>query len=190
MKKIIFLIVTVLSFCKPSINYKIEKILTNPKIDDEAALSLIAKEIWEGEFKSAETEKLGNSKISLKVAFGSKLALTFYNQDEYAKVIAKNISIKIFQILQVGEKRNLETITVIFSKPFYIKGTNEMQDDFEIFRVKVNLRDIAAIDGFQSINAFETSGKEKPTEKVVSFAEKIRKLWKEELNDFGRIEIK
>ncbi len=190
MKKILLLVLFTILFCKQNPEKKIGKILANPSLTDETALVLIAREVWGTEFKTAETERLKNSKIGMKVVFGSKLAVTFYKQEEYARIIATNISVKILQMIQAGKSKNLDSIVVVFSKPFYIKGTDEIQDDFEIYRVRVNLSELKDLNEILSTNHFETTGNDRPSERVLQSAEKIRKTWKEELNDFGRIEIK
>lgn len=190
MKNFFFLILAISLFCKPNSEKKIEKILSNSTITDESALVLIAREVWGEEFKSAETERLKNSKILIKVVSGYKTALTFYSQEDYAKNTITQISIRILQMLQSGKSRNLDSLVVVFSKPFYIKGTEEMQDEFEIFRARVDMSDIKNPDEIFSINYFDEFVKGKPSKKAIQNAEQIRKIWKVELNDFGRIEVK
>jgi hypothetical protein len=188
--KIVFLIsgIIIISFssCKKSGRILLEEIANNPQYSDEFVYSEIAKRVFGNQLKGFRYDEEGK-KISIE--FGENSALTFQNPDNYERDHKLVLAVYQVRYLQPLQQRMPNVLVMSLVKPFYVmeeKVNREIIEEFEIFRVRLDIKQFSQIKDIYSVNPNTSDEKEKK----IRILDEIINLWKVELNEFKRIELK
>ena len=194
MYKFLTIILTVyiaFSACKKKENLPIN-IVDDPKIPDEIYLIELSKKILLQNFKEAKVEKSKDGS-SLILEYGGSSALSFRNQDTYEKEMKLITANYLLKFIRYTSTRNLKLITISLVKPYYVNEESikkEVIEEFEVYRVSIETEKTKNIKDIDLIDLENVDTKSPEWESKVKVLEEIINIWKVELNDLRRIEIK
>ena len=194
MYKFLTIILTVyiaFSACKKKENLPIN-IVDDPKIPDEIYLIELSKKILLQNFKEAKVEKSKDGS-SLILEYGGSSALSFRNQDTYEKEMKLITANYLLKFIRYTSTRNLKLITISLVKPYYVNEESikkEVIEEFEVYRVSLETEKTKNIKDIDLVDLENVDTKSPEWESKVKVLEEIIKIWKVELNDLRRIEIK
>ncbi|MDX1959930.1 MAG: hypothetical protein SFU98_15270 [Leptospiraceae bacterium] len=162
-----------------------------PNLTDEVAILKVSKQVFGDLLRETKLEKEQKG-YKLFIEFGGSTALTFYGKQAYVKDIKLMICRKANQMFYNLKDRNLETLTISFVKPYYVKDNElnkEIIQEFEVFRVRFEKTDLEKISNWKEKAEKLLKNEARPKE-TVEFLDSIRKNWNVELDEFYRVEIK
>lgn len=181
-----------LNACKKGKRYQPEQLASNPNIPSEVAFIEVAKQIFGNEFKEGKIEKEKEG-YHVSIEFGGKTALTFLTEGKYEKELKLVTALYAVKYFRYMEQRNLESLTLSLVKPYYIHHeeiNQEVIQDFEVFRVRLEKNDMEKVQGWKEIPLEFSKEKAEVKEEVLKVLENINLLWKIELDEFKRVELK
>ena len=188
---IILIVYIAFSACKKKENHPIN-IVDDPKIPDEIYLIELSKKILLQNFKEAKVEKTKDGS-SLVLEYGGSSALSFRNQDTYEKEMKLITANYLLKFIRYTSTRNLKLITISLVKPYYVNEESikkEVIEEFEVYRVSLETEKTKNIKDINLVDLENVDTKSPEWESKVKVLEEIINIWKVELNDLRRIEIK
>jgi hypothetical protein len=194
--KITFLIFAfvVTAFCsnKDSKKKEIQAYQKNQNISDEEALYGIGKIIFGDTLKTFKAEKNSFGKQDVTIEYGNNRAYTFYTEGNYSERIQLDTVRYILLYAASAKSRNLENLRISLVKPYYVKEPEvkkEIMEEFEIFRISISISDLMKIRDWDNPKLVNENRNANNANGIETFNQ-VRLLWKIELNELSRIELK
>jgi hypothetical protein len=167
-------------------------IIDDPKIPDEVYLIELSKKILLLNYKEAKVEKTKDGNF-LVLEYGGSSALSFRDQDTYQKEMKLITANYLLKFIRYTKSRNLKLITISLVKPYYVNEESikrEVIEEFEVYRVSLEIESTKNIKDIDIIDLENVNTKSPEWESKLKVLEEIIKLWRVELNDLRRIEVK
>jgi hypothetical protein len=167
-------------------------IIDDPKIPDEVYLIELSKKILLLNYKEAKVEKTKDGNF-LVLEYGGSSALSFRDQDTYQKEMKLITANYLLKFIRYTKSRNLKLITISLVKPYYVNEESikrEVIEEFEVYRVSLEIENTKNIKDIDIIDLENVDTKSPEWESKLKILEEIIKLWRVELNDLRRIEVK
>lgn len=192
MKWILILSSLIYLGCKKKIYPSLEEIALNSNLSNEVAILQIVKKVLGSQFKEFHIEKEDKG-FKVLVEFGGKTALTFASKGGYEKELKLFTAYYAWKIFRYASHRNLNVLTLSLVKPYYVyhpELEKEIIQEVEVFRVKIQKEDIQSVPFYQEMNLEIDSKNFHAQEGLLNSLEFITKIWKVELDEFKRVELK
>jgi len=167
-------------------------IIDDPKIPDEVYLIELSKKILLLNYKEAKVEKTKDGNF-LILEYGGSSALSFRSQDTYEKEMKLITANYLLKFIRYTTSRNLKLITISLVKPYYVNEESinkEVIEDFEVFRVSLEIEKTKTIKDLDKVDLENVDTKSPEWESKLKVLEEIIKLWRVDLNDLRRIQVK
>ncbi len=176
----------ILFFCRP-VNkdfLELENSTLNNKISNEELSLKICKIILKEQLKNFEYQE-----NLIYINFGSNLAYTFNSSSKYSELIQFQIVRFILNFHYFAKKRNFKELRISYSKPFFSSPDGkETVSEFEIFRVKIDLNELKKNNEIEKLKFL--SDEYKMNSNLREIFNQVRLLWKVEMDEIKRVELK
>jgi hypothetical protein len=183
---------TIVYNCKKLSKQKPEEIVLKSSVPPEIAFVEVAKHVFGSEFKEARVEQQKDT-FHVFIEFGGKNALTFLSQGRYEKELKLITALYALRYFRYVESLNLNSLTLSLVKPYYIHHqeiNKEIIEDFEVFRARLEKQDLDKVSGWKDIPLEFSKESTEVKEKALKVLENITLVWKVELDEFKRVELK
>ncbi len=173
-------------FCKgPNIEFELAQLSKNKKLSAEELSYSLASKLLGNTLKNFQIEK-NKDAYDIYINYGNDRAYTFQSQNQYAERMQFDIVKLIINLFVFLKDTPISSLRISYSKPFFVKTNDrEHTEEFEIFRVKVFFSDLKNISGLKFIH-----DKKKMDSDIRENFNKVRLVWKIEMNETARIELK
>lgn len=176
----------ILLFCKP-VNkelVELENSVLNKKNSNEEIVLKISKTILKEQLKNFEYQE-----DLIYINFGSNMAYTFNSINKYSELVQFQVVRFILNFYYFAKKRNFKELRISYSKPFFSDHEGkETISEFEIFRVKIDLREISKIKDIEKLKFLDDE--KKMNSNLKEIFNQVRLLWKVEMDETKRVELK
>lgn len=192
MKQLIIVLCVIFMTCKKKPHVELEEISKNLNLPNEVAFIEIAKKIFGKQFKEVQVKQEKDG-FHVLIEYGGKTALTFASKGRYEQELKLFTAYFAWKYFRITESRNLKSLTLSLIKPYYVFHENiqqEVIEEVEVLRVKILREDIQKLPNYSKFDLNLDINKIEPKEEFLSTLEGITKIWKVELDEFKRVELK
>lgn len=181
----IFIFLTLLSCSKKKSDFiLLEQFVNNQKISNEEVSLKVTKTILLNDLKNFEYQE-----NSLYINFGSNLAYTFNSTSNYSESIQFQVIKFILNFNYFTKKRNFNELRISYSKPFFSsQDGKETVSEFEIFRIKIDLKELNKIPEIDKLRYLDNE--KKMNSNLREIFNQVRLIWKVEMDETKRVELK
>ncbi|MCX8000108.1 MAG: hypothetical protein N3A69_14335, partial [Leptospiraceae bacterium] len=127
------------------------------------------------------------------IEYGGKTALTFASKGRYEQELKLFTAYFAWKYFRATETRNLHTLTLSLIKPYHVFHENvqrEVIEEVEVLRVSISREDMQKLPNYSKFDLNLDINKIEPKEEFLNSLESITKIWKVELDEFKRVELK
>lgn len=177
----------VFTVCQQERSSQIDKIVNDAQISDNKAISEVLDLLFKDRLKGYDIQEMESGHL-LFVEYGGNTALTFLSGEKYEQNMKKDLALQMWEIYYFLKNRKISSIRMSLRKPYYVNKTDNIEE-FEIFRAKIDQRELEKIISSEERPPLEMEVSEEEFAKLSPLLEEIEKHWQVELDLFSKIEI-
>lgn len=178
--------------CKKQNSIPLEALAQNPNLPNEVVFTEVAKQVFGKQFKEIRISE-ENKNYEVLIEYGGKTALTFASRGSYEKELKLFTAYFAWKYFRLTEPRNLQNLTLSLVKPYYVyheEIQKEVIEEVEVLRVKILKANIQKLPSYDKFDLKLDLKEIEPKQEFLNSLESITQIWKVELDEFKRIELK